>query len=151
MEDYAPKRKRWERPGGPCPECGAGNCRTMQSFVCWVRTYKRAMREGDYMRCSPHTRMLRDSGLTILMAPQPYGNEVVYAPTWAVILMATLRQEASVDKQKLRTAQVMKLLRSDHRFGPPAPALLARIDELRAFAVLRGWRYSRGMWNKGAP
>lgn len=146
MADYAPKRKRWERPGGPCPECGATNCRTIQSFVCWVRTYKRAMSEHHYKRCVEHTRMLRDSGLTILVAPQPAGNEVSYAPSWAVVLMTRLRQEARENRRKLHTAQVLDLLRQDHRFGPPDPALIARIEELSAFAALRGWRHQNGMW-----
>ena len=150
MGDDAPKRKRWERRGGPCPECGSTRCRSMQSLVCWVRTYKRAMRDGGYMRCNPHTSTLRAAGFTILMAPQPAGNEVVYAPTWAVVLLSSLRQEAKANGEKLRTSKVRDLLHRDPRFGPPDPELIARIDQLRAFAVLRGWRYRSGMWDKGA-
>jgi len=148
LGDYALKRGPWKRKGGPCPECSSERCRSVTTFACWARAYRLAMREHEYMRSGEHTRTLRAAGFTILVAPQAARNEVVYAPTWAVVLLATLRQEARENNRGLSTVTVRERLLLDPRFGPPSPALLARIDELRAFAVLRGWSCSRGMWER---
>jgi hypothetical protein len=105
------------------------------------------MRDHDYARAREHGRTLRAAGLTLLVAPEPGGHEVNYAPAWAVLFLGTLRQEAKANGRGLVTKNVVAALHRDYRYGPPPPELLVRIDELRAFAVLRGWTYSRGLWS----
>jgi hypothetical protein len=114
-----------------------------------VRAYKRAMQDHDYTRSREHTGALRAAGITILQAPEPQGNEVVYAPAWAVLLVTSLRQTAKEERQRLRNAYVRAKIVAHPHFTPhPPAALLERIDTLRAFAALRGWRYQAGMWHR---
>jgi hypothetical protein len=149
--DYAPKRRPWQRKGGPCPECGSLRCRKpLKSFACWVRTYKEAMRAYDYVRCTGYGGLLRQAEVTLLDAPQPAGNEVAYAPGWAVVMSKTFYEENRGRRQAQPRSTLYARIRQDPRYGPPPPALLTRLDELRAFAALRGWSYSCGMWSPQA-
>ncbi len=92
--------------------------------------------------------MLRAADIPILSGPQPGGNEVLFAPTWAVSLVQARREEHHRACKRLYTKDAVPLLKADPRYGPAPAALLARLDELRAFAVLRGWRYAHGCWKR---
>lgn len=146
MGDYALKRRPWKRKGGPCVECGSERCRSIRSYICWVRCFRRVLKDHNYIRCGEQTRHLRAADIEMLLAPQPSGNEVYFGPAWAVVLITTLRQEATETQRHLKWAHVVELLRTNKNYGPTPPALVARLEELRAFAVLRGWRYQHGMW-----
>lgn len=146
MGDYALKQGPWKRKGGPCVECGSERCRSIRSFACWVRCFRRVLQDHNYIRCGEQTRFLRRADIAMPLAPQPSGNEVYFGPAWAVVLVSTLRQEAKQAKKRLVLAHVAELLQTTKNYGPTPPELLARLEELRAFAVLRGWRYEHGMW-----
>jgi hypothetical protein len=103
--------------------------------------------EHGYARCGSNTVMLRKAGVDLRLAPSAHANEVWYAPAWAVLRLDELRQQATRSARRLYGTHVEQALRSNPRFGPPPEALLARLDELRAFAVLRGWRLTSGTWN----
>lgn len=150
MGGYVPKRKAWKRPGGPCPECGSERCKSIRTFACWSRCFGKALREHGYIRCGAHSRSLLEAGIEIVLAPQPAGNEVVFAPAWAVILLADLRRTSRAAGRRVPRKEVMQLLAPTREHLKQAPqALLDRMEELRAFAALRGWKYSRGMWYAG--
>jgi len=136
------------RKGPPCPECGKLGCKSQSTFACWVRCHKLALAEHGYARCGSNTVMLRKAGVHLLLAPQPAGNEVWYGPDWAVRKLADLRKQASSAERRLYGLRVEQALRSDPRFGPLPAAMTDRLEVLRAFAVLRGWRLHRGSWHK---
>ena len=136
------------RKGSPCPECGKVGCMSLDTFACWVRCCKRVLTEHDYIRCGRHTVMLRIAGVQLLLAPQPKGNEVFYCPGWAVRKLVLLREQATAAERRLYGSYVEQALRSDVSYGPPSADLLARLDGLRAYAILRGWRLTSGMWHK---
>lgn len=142
---YALKRGPWKRKGGPCVECGSERCRSIRSFACWVRAFRSVLQDHNYIRICGASQPLRDAGIMILMAPQPNGNEIMFAPAWAVVLLKELREAATIKSRRLPRKQV-EVLKTSRRNVPPPPELLARLDELRAFAALRGWRFEHGMW-----
>jgi len=146
MGNYALKRGPWKRKGGPCVECGSESCRSAQSFACWVRCFRRAFNDHNYIRCGDVMPWLRLTDIRILNAPQPGGYEVPFAPAWAVSMLKEARLEAKESQRRLSKKQAAKLLESSHQNRPPPAALVARLDELRAFAVLRGWSYAHGSW-----
>lgn len=143
---YAHKRGPWKRKGGPCVECGAENCRTVRSYACWVRCFRRALKDHNYIRCGEQTPYLREADIEMPLAPQPSGSQVYFGPAWAVVLINALRQEAKRDQRRLVTRHVVELLTTSTNYGPTPPELLARFEELRAYAALRGWRFQHGMW-----
>jgi len=118
----------------------------VRGYACWVRSFRRALKDHNYIRCGEQTRYLREAELTMMMAPQPSGNEVYYGPAWAVVLITALRHEAKEAQQRLTVVHVAELLRTSKSYGPVPPELITRLEALRAFAVLRGWRYEHGMW-----
>jgi hypothetical protein len=134
--------------GPPCPECGKVGCKSLDTFACWVRCHKRALDEHGYARCGSNTVMFRKAGVPLLLAPQPKGNEVWYGPGWAVRKLADLRKQATAIERRLYGLHVEQALRADPRYTPPPAAMLDRLDALRAFAILRGWRLTSGTWHK---
>jgi hypothetical protein len=92
--------------------------------------------------------MLRDADVPVILAPQPAGNEVVFAPSWAVLQLAALREAGHQNGRRLSSREVYAALQTDPRHGPAPAALLTRLEELRAFAGLRGWTYRNGMWSR---
>ena len=134
------------RKGPPCPECGKVGCKSLDTFACWVRCHKRVLDEHSYVQCSFNTVMLRQAGVPLLRAPQPKGNEVWYGPEWAVQKLADLRIQANAGERRLYGLHVEQALRSDERYGPLPAAILDRLEALRAFAILRGWRFAHGLW-----
>lgn len=145
---YQLKRGPFRRKNGPCPECASERCRSMSSFACWVRAFRQALDVHGFVRCGPHSKLLRAAGIPVLLGPQPQGNEVVFAPDWAVLKVTALREQSWRDNSRLRSLDAATILQADSRYGPPPAALLDRLDELRAFAVLRGWRMQYGTWSR---
>lgn len=134
------------RKGPPCPECGKVGCKSLDTFACWVRCCKRVLDEHGYARCGSNTVMLRKAGIHMLLAPQPAGNEVWYGPRWAVARLAEIRAQATAATRRLYGSHVEHALRADPRYAPPQAAMLDRLEALRAFAILRGWRFAHGSW-----
>jgi hypothetical protein len=129
------------RKGPPCVECGWEGCRSSATWACWVRCLKRALREHQYERSLDATVALKKAGVAMLMGAQTSGGEANYAPKWAI--------DAWKEARRLRTlkpSEVQALIREDARNVAPSPELTARLDELRAFAALRGWRFQYGTW-----
>ena len=146
MGDYQPKRRPWKRKGGPCPECGSERCRSIRSYICWVRSFRRALLDHNYIRCGDQSRHLRAADIAMVLAPQPSGSEALYGPAWAIVLIKALQQEAKDSGRRLRIAHVAEILKSSTSYSPTPAELLARFEELRAFAALRGWRFQHGTW-----
>ena len=143
---YAPKRGPWKRKNGPCVECGSESCRTVQSFACWIRCFQRATREHSYVRCGEQTRYLREAEITMFLIPQLSGAEAYVGPAWAVAIIKSFQEERARCNRRFPIKHVAGLLSTSPHNLPPPPAFLSRIEELRAFAVLRGWEFKHGMW-----
>lgn len=143
---YQLKRGPWKRKGGPCVECGSESCRTVKSFACWVRCFQRVLKEHNYVRCRDQAQHLRAADIPMLFAPQPHGTEVSFGPIWAIALIKSLRNEAQESGRRITRKQMAETLRTCATNAPPPPGLINRFDELRAYAVLRGWRFQHGMW-----
>lgn len=139
-------KRPWRRKNGPCPECASERCRSTSTFACWVRTFRHAFSVHDFVRCGEQSKSLRAAGIPILRGPQPGGNEVVFAPAWAVERFDAFRLQRRREGRRVISREVSDLLKEDPRYGPAPSALLARMDELRAFAVLRGWQLRHGSW-----
>jgi len=134
------------RKGPPCLECGKVGCKSLDTFACWVRCHKRVLDEHGYVQCGRHTVMLRQAGIHILRAPRSQGHEAYYGPGWAVARLDEMRKQATAATRRLYGTHVEHALRADPRHAPPPAAMLDRLDALRAFAILRGWRFAHGTW-----
>lgn len=139
-----PKKIRNRRVRGPpCESCGFAGCRSSRTFACFMRSWRRALDEHGFGRAISHTGDIRRSGLPILFAPISKTYDVTYGPKWAVAY------SASLCAQKVKPAERYERIRAAAAKRPEPlvpPELLERIDMLKAFAILSGWKYERGTW-----
>lgn len=136
----ATRRKKPRDAQPPCPDCGWDRCKSHDTMACWVRCFGRALAEASYDRSFGFTSTLRKAEIPIILAPVRGGCEVPYAPKWAIEQMGVLRQHG------LPTLTIIERLERDSRLEPPPAVLVERLEELRAFALLRGWRLVGWRW-----
>lgn len=78
----------------------------------------------------------------MVMGPQLAGGEANYVPEWALLTWENARWQSP----RPMPSTVQKAIRLDARNTEPPATLTVRLDTLRAFALLRGWRFERGTW-----